>query len=120
MSAEPTEGTWEKRDASPRRILEIGLGLAGFVVVALLVSWWLAGSWGSRSGTSLLGSPGAFTAGPAYRTSVERDWTAVRAAARARLTGYGWVDRRAGVVRIPIDRAMQLMAASGSEKGGRP
>lgn len=29
---------------------------------------------------------------------------------RARLSGYQWVDRSAGIVRIPIDRAMQILA----------
>ena len=29
------------------------------------------------------------------------------------LNSYGWVDQQAGVVRIPIDRAMQLMAQRG-------
>jgi hypothetical protein len=29
------------------------------------------------------------------------------------LNSYGWVDQEAGVVRIPIDRAMELMAQRG-------
>ncbi len=29
------------------------------------------------------------------------------------LSGYGWVDQSSGVVRIPIDRAMQLIAQRG-------
>ncbi len=29
------------------------------------------------------------------------------------LNNYGWVDEQAGVVRIPIDRAMQLLAQRG-------
>ncbi len=29
------------------------------------------------------------------------------------LNSYGWVDQKAGVVRIPIDRAMQLIAQRG-------
>ncbi|HEX3730011.1 MAG TPA: hypothetical protein VHV47_09410 [Opitutaceae bacterium] len=118
MSAEPPETTWEKQDASPRGVLALGLSLAAFVVVSLLAGWALAARWGGKSGTSQLGALGAFTAGPGYRTSVQQDWTAVEAAARARLTGYGWVDRRAGIVRIPVERAMELMAASGSEQGG--
>ncbi len=36
----------------------------------------------------------------------ERD----RAARLDRLGSYGWVDRHAGVVHLPIDRAMQLVA----------
>lgn len=41
----------------------------------------------------------------------ERD----RAARRERLRSYGWVDRRQGVVHIPVERAMELVAA-----GARP
>ncbi len=41
----------------------------------------------------------------------ERD----RAARKERLGSYGWVDRKAGIVRIPIDRAMELSA-----QGARP
>ncbi len=33
-----------------------------------------------------------------------------RAARLERLGSYGWVDRRAGVVHVPIERAMQLVA----------
>ena len=32
-------------------------------------------------------------------------------AAEERLHGYGWVDRSRGIVRIPIERAMELVAA---------
>jgi hypothetical protein len=33
---------------------------------------------------------------------------------KRRVTGsYGWVDRRAGIARIPVDEAMKLMAARG-------
>jgi hypothetical protein len=33
------------------------------------------------------------------------------------LTSYGWVDRRAGLVRIPIERAMDLMLEGGVASG---
>lgn len=33
----------------------------------------------------------------------------LRAEENARLTSYGWVDKPAGIVRIPIDRAIELM-----------
>jgi hypothetical protein len=33
---------------------------------------------------------------------------------RARLTGYAWVDRRNGLVQVPIDRAMQLLVQKGA------
>ena len=36
------------------------------------------------------------------------------------LTSYGWVDRKAGTVRIPIERAMDLIAHRGLAAGPRP
>ena len=39
-----------------------------------------------------------------------------QAAENLRLTTYGWVDKRSGVVRIPIARAMELMAERESKK----
>jgi len=34
---------------------------------------------------------------------------------KRRMTGtYGWVDRQAGIARIPLDEAMKLMAAQGA------
>ena len=41
---------------------------------------------------------------------------ATQAAENERLTTYGWVDKRSGVVRIPIARAMELMAERESKK----
>jgi hypothetical protein len=38
-----------------------------------------------------------------------------REARRERLGSYGWVDRRAGIVHLPIERAMELVAG-----GARP
>lgn len=36
------------------------------------------------------------------------DLTANRASERETLTTYGWVDKKAGIVRIPVQRAMDL------------
>lgn len=44
---------------------------------------------------------------------------ALRATEDARLSRYDWVDRSGGVVRIPIDRAMQLIVERGVP-GGKP
>ncbi|HEY3811974.1 MAG TPA: hypothetical protein VGL66_02030 [Caulobacteraceae bacterium] len=50
---------------------------------------------------------------PRLEAYPKRDLAAVRAQAQARLTGYGWSDRRAGLAHIPIERAMQLQAQRG-------
>lgn len=47
---------------------------------------------------------------PRLQTSPATDLAALRAAEQAALETYGWEDRAAGVVRIPIERAMDLIA----------
>jgi len=37
----------------------------------------------------------------------------LRAAEKSDLNAYGWVDRAAGIARVPIDRAMQLLLQRG-------
>ena len=37
------------------------------------------------------------------------------ARATARLQGYGWVDKQAGVIRVPIGRAMELVVAEAAK-----
>jgi hypothetical protein len=37
---------------------------------------------------------------------------------RERLSGYRWVDREAGVVSVPIDRAMELVVQDLAAEGG--
>ena len=41
---------------------------------------------------------------------------ALRAHENAVLGSYGWVDRRTGAVRIPVDRAMELMVQRGGPR----
>ncbi len=37
-----------------------------------------------------------------------------------RIASYGWVDRKAGIARIPVDRAMDILAKSGLPKVAAP
>ena len=39
-----------------------------------------------------------------------------RAKEKAESTTYGWVDQKAGIVRIPIDRAMELVVRDHAKK----
>jgi hypothetical protein len=48
---------------------------------------------------------------PQLQIAPEGDLRALREEKHAMLSDYRWLDRTAGVVQIPIDRAMQLMAA---------
>jgi len=50
---------------------------------------------------------------PQLQFAPEVDLAALRAKEDRELTSYGWIDKEAGVVRIPIDRAMELIAQRG-------
>jgi hypothetical protein len=53
-----------------------------------------------------------------------QDRPAIEAAANAKVHGYGWADQADGKVRIPIERAMELLAQQGwpdkDTKGSKP
>ena len=50
---------------------------------------------------------------PRLQTNPRQDLRDLRAARRRVLKSYGWVDKNAGVVRIPIDEAMKLTVERG-------
>ena len=50
---------------------------------------------------------------PRLQTHPAEDLASLQAREEKQLTGYGWVDREKGVVRIPIDRAMGLLVERG-------
>ncbi len=59
---------------------------------------------------------------PHLQTHPREDLAELRAKEDEILTTYGWVDRNAGVVRIPIDEAVRLTLERGlpSRQGRRP
>jgi hypothetical protein len=50
---------------------------------------------------------------PALQTNPQGDLKQFELAQRMALSGYGWVDRSTGIVRIPIEEAMRIVAARG-------
>lgn len=61
----------------------------------------------------------SFHYGPEERTSIERDWAEQDRLVHEHLYEYGWIDRRAGIVRIPVTRAMDLIVAESAAKAGK-
>ena len=110
----------ETRDV---RIRPIVLAFVGLGIVALIVQvvtyFMLAGFTAQDERRSLPASPLAATEGrkappePRLQIAPRDDLRRLRARENALLDGYGWVDRGAGVARIPIDRAMDLLAQRG-------
>jgi hypothetical protein len=57
---------------------------------------------------------------PRLQVAPEVDLAALRAREEAELNSYGWIDRKAGIVRIPIARAVELIAQRGLPVQGQP
>lgn len=57
---------------------------------------------------------------PRLQVAPQVDLAALRAREDATLNSYGWIDRKAGVVRLPIERAMDLIVQRGLPVRGQP
>lgn len=108
---------YETRDANVRSLMVFGLGL--FVTLVLLLAL-MAGVFRYFSKSQSLGPPASpfadlRTLPPQPRLQVEprMDLEHLRAREDAVLNSYGWVDPRAGIVRMPIDRAMDRLLQKG-------
>lgn len=101
----------ETRDVWPKALLVAGGGLLVFLVVAVVI---LRLIFGAASSWPL---PGAASrdneASPVLQTHAAADLAAFRNAEEKELHRLGWVDRDAGMARIPIEDAMQLVVRNG-------
>jgi hypothetical protein len=84
-----------------------GGALATLVACALLIVWIAPESLHPRQ----LSLPPA--SAPVLQISPRADMARFQAEEEAEMTSYGWVDRGKGLVRIPIDRAMQKVVKDG-------
>jgi hypothetical protein len=120
----------EERDVNFRPILWAGFGMLAIVVLTfVLVRWTYDAYMAHDAAASPPANPLTSRYGrqvppePRLQTHAVRDLGDLRALEDATLSSYGWVDRKAGVVRIPITRAMELLAKRGlpavPETGGR-
>lgn len=114
------EAGHEKSDVSIGAIVKFGIGLTVAAVVIHVALWGLFQLLEDREAKRDRPLPALAAAGlrrtppeprlepdpllPRRRMAAEED---------AALTTYGWVDREAGIVRIPIERAMELLVERG-------
>jgi hypothetical protein len=57
---------------------------------------------------------------PRLQVSPEEDMRLMRAEEEAALNGYGWVDEPSGIARVPIARAMEMVANGEVPSSGAP
>jgi hypothetical protein len=107
----------EERDVRIRPVVISTLVLGGVIVATMLLMAGLLRRFDARPSPEappLAAEYGRSTPpAPRLQTNPRADLEQLRAEEDAALHGYAWVDRQAGTVRIPIERAMALLAERG-------
>ena len=111
---------YERRDIDLGRLFRLGFAITALVAIAFVLMWWLFGFLVEHEAeTSGQPHPLARELGrsvppaPVLQTNPRDDLLALRAAEQSILDSYAWVDKESGVVRIPIEKAMDLIAERG-------
>jgi len=107
----------ETRDIDIRFIGLFSLSMVVLLAGSLALMGWLFGVFAGmplgRSRSAPIAETRPYSSAPRLQASPTRDMQEMRRSENARLQSYGWVDRTAGVARIPIDQAMELLATRG-------
>ncbi len=121
-----TEAVWvrqiEQKDVSVRAVLLCAVAMGVIALVLHFGLWGLMKLYHAEPAnvpqrvTPLAAAPPPVAA-PPLQPDPQSDLHAVRAEEQAQIDGYGWVDRQAGIVRIPVDRAMDLLLQRGVPGG---
>jgi hypothetical protein len=109
----------ETSDVNIRAIFGFGLGLTIVTVVVGAAVWLLFQYFNARESRPVFIEYPLATQDtrvppePRLQTNPRQAMNELRARENELLTSYGWVDKDKGVVRIPIERAMQLIVERG-------
>jgi hypothetical protein len=110
----------EESDVNVRGVLGFAAGLLVTAVLIQFMVWLLFVYFSGREATRVVpeyplaaGEQTRVPPEPRLQTNPREDLRALRAREDAVLNSYGWVDKTAGVVRIPIDEAIKLTAQRG-------
>jgi hypothetical protein len=108
----------ELSDLNPNKIFWSGVGLAIVIALVVVMMYGLF-HYFYRSETRRRPPPSPLSFGaepppePRLLTRPGADMAALRAEEDQILNSYGWIDRERGIVRVPIDRAIALLAERG-------
>ena len=110
----------EESDVNVGAILRYGVVLLLIGAVVHMVLWWLLGTYERRHERAqtqvyplAAGRQDRLPPSPRLQTNPQQELQDLRAKQQSLLTGYGWVNRDAGVARIPIEDAMRMVVERG-------
>lgn len=118
--AEHHGGAHEKSDVAYPPVVMTSLVITAVVLLSFVTMWWLlnfmtAQEIDGQRQMNALTTVARRELPPEPRLQVDPilDIQALRAAEKKVLETYGWIDKSAGVVRLPIERAIELTAERG-------
>lgn len=112
-------GAHDDREIDARSIVRFTVGVLGLCVMSFAAAWWLVNALGTRADSKhpeppvIASSRPSTPEGPLLQARPEAGLAILEAEEQIRLGQYAWLDREGGVVRIPIERAMDLVAERG-------
>ncbi len=117
MQTKPFRGH-EDRDADIRGAVGFAVALTATVIVVLFLMRWMLHaltppSTETAAPVSTFSPARSIQSGPRLQVHGPEDLRDLRAREDAILHDYGWIDREKGIVRIPIERAMELLVQKG-------
>ena len=110
----------EESDVNVGAILRYGAGLLLVGVIVHVFLWWLLGMYEGqhqRAQTQVYpmaaGQENRLPPEPRLQDTPQQDMSALRAKQESLLKEYGWVNKEAGIARIPIEEAMRMVVERG-------
>ena len=118
FSSKTTNAGHEQSDLSPKKIALFGISLAGVIVIVLFVAYLLIHRFYTQEARKeVRPSPLSYTPelvpGPRLIVDSGKEFKEMRAAEDRILNTYDWAEIEKGIVRIPINRAMDILAQKG-------
>lgn len=110
----------EESDVNVGAIVRFGVGLIVVAFVVHLFLWWLLGVYErqhERAQTQVYpmaaGQQDRLPPSPRFQENPQQELQDLRTKQESLLKGYGWVNKEAGVARIPIEDAMKMVVERG-------
>jgi hypothetical protein len=108
----------ETRDANVRAIFRVAGVFIVIGAIIYVVVWWMFAYLDIRNAQrdvrqTLIEAPPQLPPEPRLQVNPPLDWEQYRASQDQMLSSYGWASREQRRVRIPIERAMEMMVEAG-------
>jgi hypothetical protein len=120
-----TSPGYETRDANAGGVFKFLAALGTVLLATALICWGLFRFFSAHdvdpaASTSPFADTRQLPLGPQLQVNPREDWLKFRDAQENSLETYAWENRTAGIVRVPIEEAMELLVKRGVPVQGAP